>query len=378
LSAAWEAFTRLGYDGVGVREIARAAQVDPRLIGRYFGSKEGLFAEVVDLAYEKSLMMAPELNAEAARALLTGTDQSAVDGMLLTLRSAANPRAAAIMRDSIERNYQARLADALPGTDTTSRAALLIAICAGGHPRPHAARPHRAEQPGHREPHPPPARRPRRRGEGTGAGLTVSQRDARDGRGGKAAMAEETEFAMGAEASCVDGPGGKVTRLIIDPATETVTHLVIEPKHRMGNGRLVPLDLVDSTADGIRLRCTVEEFGSLEPAEEMELVDNVIGGLSGPAGISSPVQAVVQDVVPLGATDIERGERVHALDGEIGRVHGCQVDPDNYRVTHVLLGEGHLWGKKEVAIPASAVTKVENGIWLNLTKKQVEDLPPVG
>lgn len=51
--------------------------------------------------------------------------------MLLTLRSAANPRAAAIMRDSIERNYQRRLADALPGPDTTSRAALLIAICAG-------------------------------------------------------------------------------------------------------------------------------------------------------------------------------------------------------------------------------------------------------
>jgi hypothetical protein len=44
-------------------------------------------------------------------------------------------------------------------------------------------------------------------------------------------------------------------------------------------------------------------------------------------------------------------------------------------VTHVLLAEGHLWGRKEVAIPASAVTKVENGIWLNLTKKQVEDLP---
>jgi hypothetical protein len=51
--------------------------------------------------------------------------------MLLTLRSAANPRAAEIMRDSIERNYQARLADALPGPDTTPRAALLIAICAG-------------------------------------------------------------------------------------------------------------------------------------------------------------------------------------------------------------------------------------------------------
>jgi hypothetical protein len=77
-------------------------------------------------------------------------------------------------------------------------------------------------------------------------------------------MAEETEFARGATASCVDGPGGKVSRMIIDPATETVTHLVIEPKHRLGVGRLVPLDLVDTTAGDIRLRCTVEEFGSLE------------------------------------------------------------------------------------------------------------------
>ena len=65
-------------------------------------------------------------------------------------------------------------------------------------------------------------------------------------------MAEETEFAMGAKASCVDGPGGKVIRVIIDPATKTVTHLVIEPKHRVGSG-CVPLDLVDSAADGIRL-----------------------------------------------------------------------------------------------------------------------------
>ena len=119
----------------------------------------------------------------------------------------------------------------------------------------------------------------------------------------------------------------------------------------MGTGRLVPLDLVDSTTDGIRLRCTVEEFGTLEPAEEMELVDDVIGGLYGPTGGSPPVQAVVQDVVPLGATDIDRGEPVHALDGEIGRVHGCQVDPDDHRVTHVLLREGHLWGRKRSRHP---------------------------
>jgi len=193
-------------------------------------------------------------------------------------------------------------------------------------------------------------------------------------------VTDETEFAMGAEARCSDGPGGKVSRVIVDPATDTVTHLVIEPRHRQRAGRLVPLDLVDVTADGIRLRCTVEEFGALAAAEETELVDGLDGGfglagLGGPMGAPAPMPVVVQDVVPRGEEGIERGEPVHALDGEIGRVEGVRVDPGDHRVTHVLLQEGHLWGRKDVAIPASAVTKVENGIWLNLTKEQVENLP---
>jgi sporulation protein YlmC with PRC-barrel domain len=196
-----------------------------------------------------------------------------------------------------------------------------------------------------------------------------------------AAVAGETEFAMGAKASCVDGPGGKVTRAIIDPATGKVTHLVIEPGHRLWASRLVPVDLVEATADGIRLRCTVAEFGALEAAEEIQPVDDLagvlgFGGLITAVGVPGPMQAVVHDVVPLGEADIDRGEPVHALDGEIGRVEGFRVDPGDHRVTHVLLREGHLRGRKEVAIPVSAVTKVEDGIWLNLTKKQVEDLPP--
>ena len=46
-------------------------------------------------------------------------------------------------------------------------------------------------------------------------------------------------------------------------------------------------------------------------------------------------------------------------------------------MTHVLLQEGHLWGRKKVAIPISAVTGVDAGIRLNLTKQQVAELPPV-
>ncbi len=47
LRSARAAFARSGYDGVGVREIAKGAGVTAMLINGYFGSKEQLFAEVV-------------------------------------------------------------------------------------------------------------------------------------------------------------------------------------------------------------------------------------------------------------------------------------------------------------------------------------------
>jgi sporulation protein YlmC with PRC-barrel domain len=71
------------------------------------------------------------------------------------------------------------------------------------------------------------------------------------------------------------------------------------------------------------------------------------------------------------------GRPGRARGGEIGRVQGLVVDPRDHQVTHVLLEEGHLWGKKQVALPISDVTDVHQGVHLNLSKNQVRDLPPV-
>jgi hypothetical protein len=195
-------------------------------------------------------------------------------------------------------------------------------------------------------------------------------------------MAEATEFTIGARASCSDGFCGEVSRLIIDPAAGSVTHLVITPGHDRAGGRLVPVELVDARGGEISVRRTLAEFYRLEHAAERELVaglEGVGGGLVGMEYGTQPGQPrmIIEDVVPVGETDVAPGDRVHAVDGEIGRVHGFLVDPGDHRVTHVLLQEGHFWGRKEVAIPISAVTGFENGIRLNITKKQVEELPAV-
>jgi sporulation protein YlmC with PRC-barrel domain len=196
-------------------------------------------------------------------------------------------------------------------------------------------------------------------------------------------MAEAAEFTIGAKANCSDGFCGELRRVIIDPANQTITHLVIEPRHRRDPGRLVPVDLVDATLGEIGLRCTLAEFGQLDVADDLEQVQGRGAGIPdetgrAPMGVSQPTRVVLQDVVPLGEVEVGKGARVHALDGEIGQVEGFVVDPADNRVTHVLLQEGHFWGRKEVAIPISAVARADDGVRLNITKQQVEDLPTGG
>ena len=213
-------------------------------------------------------------------------------------------------------------------------------------------------------------------------------------------MTETTQFTIGVDALCSDGTCGTVSRVVVDPVGRTVTHLVVEPMHRQGLGRLVPLDLVDATPDEARLRCTTAEFEQLDAAEETQFLPGTIGyagygpgqalswpyyGLGGGTGLAGGLglgagnvsQAVTYDTVPLGEVAVRRGEQVHATDGDIGRVQGLVIDPRDHHVTHVLLQEGHLWGRKDVAIPIGAVTGGEDGIQLNITKQQVQDLAPV-
>ncbi|HVV17807.1 MAG TPA: TetR family transcriptional regulator [Pseudonocardiaceae bacterium] len=136
LRSAVVAFTRSGYDGAGVREIAEAAGVTAMLVNRYFGSKEGLFTEAVEVAFARPTLLTDDpasLSHDVATALLR-TDTPDVDpanGFLLMLRSLSNPRATEILRDSINRHFEQRLAALLPGARATERAALFLSVIAG-------------------------------------------------------------------------------------------------------------------------------------------------------------------------------------------------------------------------------------------------------
>jgi sporulation protein YlmC with PRC-barrel domain len=207
----------------------------------------------------------------------------------------------------------------------------------------------------------------------------------------RAAMAQAMPFKLGAYASCTDGACGQVSRIIVNPITRKITHIAVDPQHRHDPGRLVPVDLVDATTGQIRLRCTLAEFqtlplaqvggsvADLDPTGHLGNTPNQVRWVLGPARDPGDAgQGVTVNYVPSGEVDIRPELIVRATDDEIGQVQGLIAEPGGHRVTHVLLREGHMWGRKEVAIPIGAVTKIGTLlIHLSLTKHQVEDLPPV-
>jgi AcrR family transcriptional regulator len=143
LESAVRLFVKHGYDGVGVREIAAEVGVTAMMVNHYFGSKERLFAEVVENAYARKGIVTTKLLAGSAnsvnfrseliKALIEQTTPEGEmhDGLLLLLKSAANNTATDILRKKILEHFEAPLSKALTGANTKERTALLLAIIAG-------------------------------------------------------------------------------------------------------------------------------------------------------------------------------------------------------------------------------------------------------
>jgi sporulation protein YlmC with PRC-barrel domain len=201
----------------------------------------------------------------------------------------------------------------------------------------------------------------------------------------------EITLVIGNDADCADGFRGELIGVVIDPAAGLVTHLAVEPKGRSGLARLVPLDLAQVTPTGqIGLSCDEAAFKDLSPAEET--LAEFVPGYDAPVQLLAPgwrdaggpvvdggtiprtPEAETVGIIPPGEVEEQRGDQVHATDGDIGRLRGLRIDADGRQVTHVLITEGHLHSRKEVAIPFGQVTGFDDGIQLSITKQQVRDL----
>jgi len=137
VSAAERAFTRAGYDTVGVREIAHSAGVDPAMVPRLFGSKEALFKFIADRAFSLEPAFTGSLDnlgEQVAQHLLgpiRRADSEDFDEFAFLLGSVGSPVAAPILSAALHRDFIRPLARRMKGRETEARAALLTAYVMG-------------------------------------------------------------------------------------------------------------------------------------------------------------------------------------------------------------------------------------------------------
>lgn len=203
-----------------------------------------------------------------------------------------------------------------------------------------------------------------------------------------------TDIPINAKVECSDGPCGHSTYLIANPVERRITHFVVKDEMLPGSSdRLVPVDKVaDTSGDLIQLNCSRAELAEMKPFTTMHYVKGVAPtyidtSITPDADViwEDPVVAYDTEAanlpehhVPAAELAVYRGMAVNTGDHKVGQVDELVVDPGTGNITHLLMQKGHLWGKKDVAVPVSAIDFVgQHTVWLKIDKKAVGALPAV-
>ena len=192
-----------------------------------------------------------------------------------------------------------------------------------------------------------------------------------------------------AKVVCTDGERGKSTHVILNPVNHKVTHIAIEDKHLPDNPtRLVPAGKVtEVNQQHIQLNCTKEEVANMSPFIVTNFIQESASGLAYQSGTAYNSRYVINDTaydtvqvenIPADELALHSGMQVEANDGKLGKLDELVLDPKSGEITHLLMREGYLWGKKDVAIPASSVDYSDGKcIYLNIDSATVKALPAV-
>jgi sporulation protein YlmC with PRC-barrel domain len=204
---------------------------------------------------------------------------------------------------------------------------------------------------------------------------------------------------LGSQVHCADGPAGELADVVVDPIQRRVTHLVIQPGGRPERARLIAIERARAAGDRIALDCTLADLDQLEPVRESGYfrlgefpvadpdwdigIEDVLAlpvyqEVDGMGSVVDPDPHVLvnYDRIPKHEVEIRRASPVISSDGHhVGHVDGFLIGTGD--TADIVLERGHLWGKREIVIPADCVAQVENDqVTLSLTKDEVGALDP--
>ena len=200
--------------------------------------------------------------------------------------------------------------------------------------------------------------------------------------------------------------GKKVAELediVIDPATNQITHLVAKKGFLLSEDKVIPISLVmESNKDHIKLYDFKGEFDDLDDFTEYQFVsaklskgtasdqyeENVTPLIAyPPVGVMGmgyyPViltqdgveKKMVQNI-PEGLVEISKGDKVFDVDGEhVGDVDEIIMAPQSDKITHFVISKGFMF-REERLIPANWVQNYgDDQLKLVVDSTIIQELP---
>lgn len=199
---------------------------------------------------------------------------------------------------------------------------------------------------------------------------------------------------------------GRINRFVLDPATNEVTHIVVQKGLLLPEDKVVPFEIVNSaTAEKVVLKEEIGDFDELPPFEERHFIratgDRPDDPIPTPdpeyqytpayywypaqSNIGLPGMALGHYTWPTGENKrnipedtvaLKEGTNVVSSDGEhVGDVERLFLEADSNRVTHFLVSQGILFKDRKL-IPLHWVKSVEeNNVNLTVPSELLERLP---
>ena len=199
---------------------------------------------------------------------------------------------------------------------------------------------------------------------------------------------------------------GRIDRVVIDPKSDELTHLVVKKGFLFTTDKVVPIEHVETTTeDRVELKAGTgnpDEFPNFEETHYIQAQESetfakrelggkkplawyyplpggawwrtgmgVYPGYPQPPYIRKTELNIPDDNVPL-----EEGAKVVSKEGDhVGDVERVYVEEEEQRVTHLLISKG-LVSKTRKLIPSMWVESVsEDNVRLSISKNFVEELP---
>ncbi len=187
---------------------------------------------------------------------------------------------------------------------------------------------------------------------------------------------------------------GKLTHVVVDPATKEVAEIVLGESGILGRDAIVPVGAVTSAEhDAIHLELTKDQIGNLKDFVLSHFVEpegydpgsaawgsgaliaqgvGPVGAASGMEGLAYTPIVESEEQIPEGDVDIRPGTEVWASDGKIGHVDDVLVDGETKRVRAFLVKEGFVF-HHDVEVDLKYVSAIgADRITLSVTKDDLE------